>query len=494
MPFILSARQVAAPAAAAVAEPFDPETVRRIARALAEKPYAPARPNLPGALADLSYDGYRAIRFDPKRALWRSDRLPFEAQFFHRGFIYKDRVAVHEVVDGKAMPIAYDPGLFEFGRSPRADDPELGFAGFRLHAPMNRPDYYDEVCAFLGASYFRAVAKQQIYGLSARALAIKTAEPGGEEFPLFTAFWLERPAPQASAITVHALLDSRSATAAYRFVVRPGDATIFDVEAAIYPRVDIPKAGIAPLTSMFHFAANDRVGVDDFRPAVHDSDGLSMWTGRGEQIWRPLANPGELQVSAFGDANPRGFGLMQRQRDFSFYKDLEARYDKRPSLWVEPLGDWGEGAVHLVEIPTDREIHDNIVAFWRPREPLRAKAEHVFAYRLHWCWTSPWTSDLAKFAETAVGGAGDDGKVRLFVLEAVGERLKALSAEARPRVEVTADKGKVRNVVGLPNPETGGWRIGFELVPEGATAVELRARLTVDATAASETWLYRWTT
>ncbi|MGE0714556.1 MAG: glucan biosynthesis protein [Alphaproteobacteria bacterium] len=491
-PIILASSSLVGSGRSRAAEPFGEATVRDIAQALAEKPYAPDRPALPGTLADIDYDRFRQIRFDPKRALWRGDRLPFEAQLFHRGFLYRDKVQLNEVADGVARPIPYDPDLFDFGPLPRPEGGDLGYAGFRLHAPMNRPDYYDEVCAFLGASYFRAVAKQQLYGLSARGLAIRTAEPGGEEFPIFTRFWIERPQAQSAAAVIHALLDSRSITGAFRFVVRPGDATVFDVEAALYPRVDIQHAGIAPVTSMFWFAANDRAGIDDFRPAVHDSDGLSLWTGRGEQIWRPLSNPSDLQVSSFTDIDPRGFGLMQRQRDFRFYKDLEARYEKRPSLWVEPVGDWGEGAVHLVEIPTDREIHDNIVAFWRPKAPLRAKGEHRFAYRLHWCWKSPWESELAKVTETAVGAAAD-GKARLFVLEAVGERFKSLTPDTRPRPQVSADKGKVRNVVALPNPETGGWRISFELVPEGARAVELRAQLMTEGGPATEVWLYRWT-
>uniref|UniRef100_UPI0035AE4535 glucan biosynthesis protein n=1 Tax=Stella sp. TaxID=2912054 RepID=UPI0035AE4535 len=350
--------------------------------------------------------------------------------------------------------------------------------------------YFDEVCAFLGASYFRAIAKNHIYGLSARGLAIRTADPAGEEFPLFTTFWLERPAGEAGAVTVHALLDSRSTTGAFRFVVRPGEATIFDVEMALYPRVAIAQVGIAPLTSMFLFAANDRAGIDDYRPAVHDSEGLSLWTGRGEQIWRPLANPAELQVSAFADEDPRGFGLMQRQRDFGGYKDLEARYDRRPSLWIEPLGKWGKGAVHLVEIPTDREIHDNIAVFWRPEAPLAAGSEVQFAYRMHWCWQAPWKSDLAPVTDSRVGRSLAS-RHRLFVVEVVGDRLRREVPDRRAKV--TADRGRLHNVVAQPNPVTGGWRISFELEPEGARSVELRAQLMEGDQPASEVWLYRWT-
>ena len=368
------------------AAPFNAQTVRTLARNLAAQPYKVSGTTLPDSLKNLDYQAYRAIRFDPVKALWRGQGLNFTAEFFHRGFLFKDKVELFQVADGKAQPIPYDPDLFTFGKlAPPASNANLGFAGFRLHYPLNRSDYFDEVCAFLGASYFRAVAKGQGYGLSARGLAIKTADPSGEEFPVFKTFWLERPAPGATSIVVHALLDSPSAAGAFRFTIRPGQATVFDTEMALYPRTDITQAGIAPLTSMFLFDANDRTGFDDYRAAVHDSNGLLLATGHGEQIWRPLANPHGLQISAFTDANPRGFGLLQRKRAFADYQDLESHYEKRPSAWVEPIGDWGAGTVELVEIPSPKETNDNMVAFWRPHEPLKAKGEYLLNYRLHWC-------------------------------------------------------------------------------------------------------------
>ena len=318
------------------------------------------------------------IRFLPDHALWRADRLPFQLQFFHRGFYYANRVDIFEVKDGLATPIIYSPEMFSFGDQPAPDVKNLGFAGFRIHGPINRPDYFDEIGVFLGASYFRAVAKGQDYGLSARGLSINTADPKGEEFPNFRTFWVERPAKGATSIVVHALLDSESAAAAYRFTIRPGETTIYDIEVTLFPRVQIEQIGLASLTSMYFFGANDRGGVDDFRPEVHDSDGLAIQNGRGEQIWRPLDNPADLQVSAFVDNNPRGFGLMQRERDFRTYEDLEARYEKRPSAFVEPIGDWGEGVVHLVEIPTRPR---STTTSWRSgvrARPTRAKGEYAY--------------------------------------------------------------------------------------------------------------------
>jgi glucans biosynthesis protein len=477
--------------AQAQAAPFDRSIVRQLARDAASKPYKAPDTKLPNNLKDLDYDHYRQIRFLPERALWRGQRLPFELQFFHRGFFYAPRIDIYEVVNGQATRIGYRSGDFSFGsNAPPAPDVDLGFAGFRIHAPINRPDYYDEVCVFLGASYFRAVAKGETYGLSARGLAINTAEPKGEEFPLFRTFWIERPAASANSIVVHALLDSESASAAYRFTIRPGEATVYDIEVTLFPRVNIEQPGFATLTSMFFFGPSDRVGVDDFRPAVHDTDGLAIQNGRGEQIWRTVSNPTDLQVSAFVDSNPRGFGLMQRNRDFRSYQDLEARYERRPSAWVEPIGDWGDGAVHLVEIPTTTEINDNIVALWRPRAPTRAKGEYTYTYRIHWGAQVPKPLPLAQVVATRIGAGQEDA--RLIVLDFAGENLKGVPPE-NIKASVTSDKGKLRNIVAQPNPEIGGTRLSFQLVAGGEKTVELRAQLLREDEPLSEVWLYRWT-
>lgn len=476
--------------AASTSTPFDPSVVRQIARDTAAKPFKAPDDKLPDALKKLNYDQYRAIRFNPERALWRGEKLPFEVQFFHRGFFYANRVDIYEVINREASKVGYQPDSFSFG--PNATPPagvDLGFGGFRLHAPINNPDYYDEVCVFLGASYFRAVAKGQLYGLSARGLAINTGQASGEEFPQFRAFWIEKPVSGVNSIVVHALLDSESAAAAYRFTIRPGESTIFDVEMAIYPRVDLQHPGLAPTTSMFFFGPNDRKEVDDFRPAVHDSDGLAIYNGRGEQLWRPLRNPRDLQVSNFADLNPRGFGLLQRQKNFFNYQDLESNFERRPSLWVEPIGDWGEGSVQLIEIPTKEEVHDNIAAFWQPKTPLPAKGEHTYTYRLHWGADNPKPSGLAIFSRTGIGSRGEDAK--LFVLDLLGEKLKTVDPK-KLRGAVWSEKGEVRNIVTQPNPQSGGWRLSFELPIKDQTSVELRAQLTQDDQPISETWTYRW--
>ncbi|HLT43596.1 MAG TPA: glucan biosynthesis protein G [Luteimonas sp.] len=497
LPGLLPAARAAEAAAAPFdAVPFDDNTVPALARALASRAYVAPSRALPAALDAIDYDQFRDYRYRPEQALWREDGGGFQAQLFHRGFIFKDRVDLHTVEDGRATPLVYRRERFDFGpQAPPPDDPALGHAGFRLHAPVNREDHFDELAVFLGASYFRAVARGLVYGLSARGLALGTGEPGPEEFPLFRAFWLERPARDAGAAVVHALLDGPGVAGAYRFELRPAGAeTTIDVDARLYPRVALGNAGIAPLTSMFEFDHGDRAGVDDFRPAVHDSDGLALLTGSGEQIWRPLRNPPQVSHSGFQDVDPRGFGLMQRKRDFADFQDAEAHYEKRPSAWVEPRGAWGAGEVHLVELPTGNEFADNIVAFWRPREPLAAGREHRFEYRLHWSAGHAWRPELARVAATRSGEADGEGvRPRQFVIDLEGGRLDALAGDAAPRIEASASAGELRNPVAYRLGDSGRWRMSFDLAPGAAGVVELRARL-LDAGGEplSETWLSRW--
>jgi glucans biosynthesis protein len=483
--------RAAASAPAPVPGPFDGATVRRLAQDLAKQAFQAPDTKLPDALAKMDYDQFRGIRYKASRALWQNEALPFQVQFFPRGFLYPARVEMFEVSDGQAKRVPYEADLFDYQDSKLRVPGDIGFSGLRIHAPINRPDYYDEVAVFLGASYFRAVAKDQAYGLSARGLAIGSGSQR-EEFARFRAFWIERPQHGVNSMVLHALLDSPSVTGAFRFTIRPGAETVFDVESVLYPRVDIAEPGIAPLTGMFFFDANNRQKVDDWRPAAHDSEGLSMWTGTGTQLWRPLNNPANLQISAFSDINPRGFGLMQRKRAFGDYEDLALLYEKRPSLWIEPIGDWGQGVVELVEIPTPNEVNDNIVSFWRPKTKMAAKGEYSFTYRMHWAWDCPFPTKLGRFAATRIG-ATTDGQRRLIVLDITGDAVKGLPADSKLHAQVTTSQGKIQNVVVEPNPESGGWRVLFELVPGDTKLAELSCILMNDKDPLSETWLYRWT-
>jgi periplasmic glucans biosynthesis protein len=476
--------------------PFTRARVVEIARALAQFEFVPPPTDLPDPLKDLTYDQYRDIRFDRDASVWANENLPFQLQLFHRGFYFKEEIEVAIVADDHAEHLPYSPELFDIGKlieQPMPTD-DIGFAGIRLLGRLNHADKFDEVAVFLGASYFRSLGRGQFYGLSARGLALKTGAAEGEEFPLFRAFWVEKPQPDNDTVVVHALLDSVSVTGAYRFTIRPGASTLMDVEATLFPRVDLEKVGLAPGTSMFFFGPNGRETVDDWRPEVHDSDGLLILNGRGERIWRPLANPNKLQMSAFMDAAPRGFGLMQRNRDAESFQDFESHYERRPSLWVEPVGDWGRGAVLLVEIPSDSEINDNIVAFWQPQELLTAGSEISFAYRLFWGENPAPDGSGPRVESTRRGRATLRGEspVRRFVLD-YSPLQTPLPDGDEPKATVTASTGKVSDVTMEKNPLTQGWRLTFKLDPEDAETIELRAVADFNGNPPAETWLYRWT-
>ncbi len=466
------------------------DLVRERARELAVRRYQAPTATLPPAFAQLSYDQYRDIRYRRERAWWRDAGLPFQVQFFHPGFLYTSPITVHEVAGGRVETVRFSPDLFEYGSLVKAPPPSRvdGFAGFRLTHPLNRPDHFDEVVSFLGASYFRALGRRNVYGLSARGLAIDTALPEGEEFPSFREFWLERPAPGAERVVVHALLDSPSVAGAYRFVIIPGERTVVEVEATLYARKAVKRLGVAPLTSMYLFGENDRGTYDDFRPEVHDSDGLFLWMKSGEQLWRPLRNPTRLSVSSFQVEGLRTFGLLQRDQAFSSYEDLEARYDRRPGVWVEPVGDWGRGTVRLVEIPTPQEVHDNIVAFWEPATPFRPGTELRLAWRLHWGHEPPERPTVAVTTATRVA-AGSTAEARRFVLE-----FSRGGSEGEGPVEavVTTSTGQVLHPIAQRNDVTGGWRVTFELVPHAGTPAELRCFLRRGSESLTETWSYLW--
>jgi glucans biosynthesis protein len=477
--------------------PFGRDSVIEMARSLAAAPFQPLPTELPPALSDLDYVQYRDIYYKADAALWKKEDVHFLIEFFHRGFFFKERIDVAVVAGDEARHVAYEPRLFGFGdRVPRPlPEEDIGFAGFRIGTDVGRePGHFGEFLVFQGASYFRSLAADQVYGISARGLALKTAAPEGEEFPVFRSFWVERPQPGDTHIVVHALLDSPSVAGAYRFRAAYGSETVMDVEATLFPRVDLDKVGLAPGTSMFFFDMNGRVDVDDYRPHVHDSDGLLIHNGACERLWRPLANPGALQMSSFVDENPRGFGLMQRNRDFDSYQDVEADYERRPSLWVEPSGDWGPGSVVLVEIPTDAEIHDNIVAYWTPREPIRAATEFRLAYRLTWGDGPLRDPKAVRVERTRRGRANAEhaSPVRLFVIDfgmAPGEE----RPEEPPEVTVTSSAGTVTGVTISDFSEVNGWRVTFKLDPGDAGMIELRTGLVFPDKVPVETWVYRWT-
>ena len=479
-----------APASAPAKTKFEASLVNDMAQRLSKETHSLKQLDNNSPLRQITYDQYRDIRVNAEHAIWRTDPVPFRIDALPAGFLFQNPVAIHVVEAGMAREITAPPGAFILGPlvEKQLSKLTIPLSGFRVRSTINSRAIWDEFLVFQGASYFRAVGKGSAYGLSARGLALRTAAPTGEEFPAFTHFWIERPNSNASGLVIHALLQSPSTTGAYKFSVTPGRETIMDVEFTLYPRVPLDNVGLAPLTSMFLFDESARNRIEDFRDEVHDSDGLQIMMQSGEQTWRPLANPTQLQVSSFTSVAPKGFGLVQRSRKFSDYQDLEAQYEKRPSTWIEPLSNWGEGSVQLIEIPSDRETNDNIVAFWRPKNVIPAGKPWSASYRLRWNQLPKLSPELGRVVFTRSGPSWD-AKRKLFVIdfEGLGKSTEGL------RIDAGTSSGKLTNLVLQPNPRIGALRASFELAPGETEVAELRLRLMRGDQPATETWLYRWT-
>ncbi|TFF04931.1 glucan biosynthesis protein G [Pseudomonas sp. BCA14] len=473
---------------------FSLDDVSAKAKELAGQKYEAPRSNLPNEFREMKFADYQKIRFRNEKAEWADQNTPFKLSFYHQGMHFDTPVKINEVTADSVQEIKYDPTRFDFGDvkfDPKATE-QLGYAGFRVLYPINQTDKQDEIMTMLGASYFRVVGKGQSYGLSARGMAIDTALPSGEEFPRFTEFWIERPKPGEKQLVIFALLDSPRATGAYRLTLRPGTDTIVDVKSQMYLRDKVSKLGVAPLTSMYLFGANQPSKVLNYRRELHDSSGLSIHAGNGEWIWRPLNNPKHLSVSNFAVENPRGFGLLQRGRDFSHYEDLDDNYDKRPSAWIEPEGDWGKGSVDLVEIPTADETNDNIVAFWSPAELPKVGEPLDVSYRLHWTMDEkdlhPADSAWVKQTLRSTGDVKQSNLIRqpdgsvAYLVDFEGPSLKALPPDAPVRSQVSVGENAeiVENSVRY-NEHTKGWRLTLRMkIKDAGKPTEMRAALVQD--------------
>ncbi|WP_234409418.1 glucan biosynthesis protein [Ideonella sp. B508-1] len=493
-----SATAPAASSAASIVAPFFDRLGER-ARSLAGQPYAPVPSRTPQALKDLSYDQARDIRFRPDHAVWRSLGLPFELMFFHLGKYQTEPVRMHELSPDGERALPYRPEDFDYGANTALQPAtwgDIGHAGFRVHYPLNGSAYKDELIVFQGASYFRALGAGQHYGLSARGLAVDSAGGSGpEEFPRFTDFWVVRPEAGAKVLTVFALLDSPRVAGAYRFDIQPGQSTAVNVQARVFLRQTtqpIRTLGIAPLTSMFQFGEN-QPNKDDFRPEVHDSDGLMVASGTGEWLWRPLQNPRWPLVTSFAMPSLRGFGLMQRDRSFASYEDPEARYEKRPSAWVTPVGDWGAGRVELMQLPTPDETNDNIVAYWVPAQLPAAGQPLNLAWRIDWQGDAQQRPPALWVSQTRAGrgfaplAAGE----RQFVIDFNGTvGGKPLPDNAAVQAVVSSnDAGRITEQNVYRVDATGAWRLTLRVQTlDPARPVELRAYLRSGADTVSETW------
>jgi periplasmic glucans biosynthesis protein len=477
--------------------------VGRLAAARATSPYKEPDRELPKRLAELGYDEIRDIRFKPEQALWRNEGLPFQLHLFHRTSAVREAVQIREFSATHVQTIPFIRDFFDYGKLGNLGNlrSSLGYSGFRLHYPLNRPDIFDELIVFHGASYFRALGAGQVYGLSSRGLAVDSGVPGQvEEFPVFSDFWIGKPRPGATSLTIYALLDSRRVTGAYEFVVHPGRPTVIDVRAELHAREKLELPGLAPLTSMFWFGKNSDRPQGDPRPQVHDSDGLLLHTADGTHLWRPLQNPREILNTDLRAVKPARFGLIQRERDISAYEDFEARYHERPSCWIEPVGDWGGGRVRLAELPTTNEYGDNVVAYWVPDQKPEPGKPFSFAYKMHWSLDQPGEDKLARVQSTRIGNLPGGGWGQLFWIDFAGSGLGQRKPDnLAAQIDILGTGAKIRHQTLIRHPGIEGWRVALQIEgenppPEGQKPkpVELRVRLRDGYEPVSETWVYTW--
>ena len=506
VPFVLSCLMaLSSVLIAGRAQAFSLDDVTARARDLMDKPYAAPVSNLPPVFSNMQFADYQKMQPLIDKFEWRDKGTPFKLSFYHQGMQFNAPVKISEIVGSDVQEIKYDASRFDFGdlKFDKDATAKLGYAGFRVMYPINQDGKDDEIMSFLGASYFRVIGKGQVYGLSSRGLAIDTALPAPEEFPNFREFWIQRPNPQDKQLVIYALLDSPRVTGAYQFILTPGKDAVLDVQANVFMRGDVNTLGIAPLTSMFLYGPNQQSEKRNFRPAIHDSNGLAIHTGSGEWLWRPLNNPRNLSISTFQVENPLGFGLLQRGREFSRFEDLKDRYDQRPSAWIEPQGKWGKGKVELVEIPTPDETNDNIVAFWTPDvQPKKGQAMQ-YAYRMH------WTTDEAAlhgqdnaWVRQTFNTAGElmqpnlirklDGSTALLV-DFEGPVLAKLPADAAVTAQVSVgDNAELLENVLQRNTAINGWRLTLRVkVKNPDQPVEMRAALRQGDKPISETWSYQ---
>jgi periplasmic glucans biosynthesis protein len=479
--------------APAEAVPFSTPSIVELARSLAAKPFsAPNTADLPAPLANLSYDAYAAIRAKPEGLIWADDTSAFAIEPLHRGFIYTSPMQLFLVEDGLSRRLNYDASKFVFGgvNLPAAPT-KLDFSGFRV---LKRDDQgeFQELAIFQGASFFRSAAPGQTLGVTARGLSIRTGDSRGEEFPIIRMVWIEKTGRAANAMTISALLESESVVGAYRFTIHPGDATIIDVECSLFPRAALDNYGLATMSATSLFSPLDRRGDDDVRDAAAELTGLQMLTGAGEWVWRPATNRNNLQISEFIDTNPKGFGFLQRNREFDDFYDLTQHWERRPSLWIEPIGDWGPGSVELVEIPSDNENAQNVIAFWRSKTPLAKGQQADFAYRQFWCWSPPSRPPVAKVTGSR-GGHGAAAKQRRFLIEFRGDTLADAARIADLKANLSVFPGKIVTLRTYPAPERKSCYVQFDVDMANENACEMRLTLESQGAPLSETWLYRWT-
>lgn len=479
----------------------DFESLQKLAAQMALQPYTPPPQNLDPFFEGLKYDDHRKIRFREDKSLFGGSNDTFTVQFFHPGWMFKKPVGFSNLGlgDAKSTSVPFDLSLFDYDTlkvPPTVRKPD-GYAGFRVLAPQSMLDKRFEFMVFMGASYFRAVTTELGYGISARGVAVNTIGGKPEEFPDFTHFWFMPPKAGDKYFRLLALLNGPSITGAYQFDAMPGKTTEMLIKATLHLRKPVEMLGIAPFSSMYWFGENSFPKPYDFRPEVHDSDGLQIESEGGPSIWRPIDVGRDMRLSLFEVDKLKGFGLAERDRDFKNFQDLEANYHRRPAVWVEPVKGFGKGSVALVELSTGEETWDNIVAMWKPAALPQTPTEPLnVEYRLAWL-EEQLPGLLCKVTDTRRGFVMDS-KNHLYVVDFTKGAMdlnKSKSADWVPDIDVIISNGsaKVLDKRVMHNAASGGWRAFFKLdIPDTTNLLEMSCELKDKEKVISERWMYQW--
>ncbi len=506
--------------------------VQATAQQLAQTPDVPLPDSLPPQLRKLTPAQELGVFWNDKYRLWRKKGLPFQVDFYHLSNegTTSPKINMVDSRSARALPLPYSPAFFndQVPINPPLP-PNLGYAGFYVRYPINKPDSLDGFFSVLGASYFRVLAQDQVYGLSARGLAINAGLDGKpEEFPEFKEWWLHEPAPNSTEIVLDALLDSPSVTGAYGFKIHPGSVTSVDIHATLFFRRRVEWLGIAPFSSMYLYGENAPNHFGNFHPEIHDSDGVLLNTGKGDWLWRPLGQEPFFQIYKFDDENPKGFGLVQRDRDFQHYQDLNLKYNVRPSAWVIPHGNWGKGSVVVAHRPSNDPNTDNVVLFWHPDQIPQAGARMELDYTIDFYMndaslpplaytketriinpapppelptgTSPASSAAKQFGPPQALMTGTPSPVQ-FLIDFAGNGIEGIPADKPPYLYLHFDPPETRlrdwrlEKIGYDN----SWRATFTIIPfKPNVPTELHCRLTQttqpqsNARPLSEDWNYTW--
>lgn len=484
---------------------FTFETLVSMARNSARCEYKERVTPLPKSLQNLDYSQYNLMRYNIDSDLWANDDLPFRVSFFPLGTtLYSLPVEIYEI-DNETLisKVPFSPKFFQYEDQVKFIKDQMpedaGYAGFKLRYKPKGSSYPDEFAAFLGNSYFRIICDGSSYGLSNRGLAINTGvENVPEEFPAFEKFYLVKPSKGDESIIIYAFLNGRSVTGAYSFKITPGTEASVDVKSVLFLRNKVNLLCLAPITSMFWFTLGEPDNFYDYRPSVHNSEGLVLSDGKND-IYEPLTNyPFHKMINDDISCDSlRYFGLVQRDREYNRYMDPGVKYHLNPNCLIVPQNNWREGSLRLFVLPTLTEWMDNINLFWIPKTLPEPMEPINFDYKILYSLKEP-KNTLSFVKYTNLGQDLINCKNTIFALsfadkDAIIEKSKDIKIDLQvPSDVIIASPPSIEKII-----FNDTWRVLFTLTIHKKLAYEdkpfiIKCTLKDNGKSISEEWYFLW--